>query len=88
MFERPNVKKSILPTLNPGDDIEAKIDSIGPQGAKVKLASGFFAFIPNIHLTEVPLKNPEKKLKVGQKLQCKVWVKFGCTHCVGTNNHH
>ena len=69
---RPNVKKSVIPTLIPGDQIEARVESFGAQGAKVKLASGMFAFIQNMHLTEVPLKNPEKKLKEGQKLQCRV----------------
>ena len=66
------MKKSVIPTLTPGDQIEARVDSFGAQGAKVKLASGMFAFIQNMHLTEVPLKNPEKKLKEGQKLQCRV----------------
>jgi len=69
---RPNVKKSVLPTMIPGDAINAKLVKIGADGAKVLLASGFHAFIQNIHLTEVPLKNPEKKLKVGQTLPCKV----------------
>lgn len=68
------MKKSVIPTLIPGNDIEAKIVKISPDGAKVKLASGLHAFVQNIHLTEVPLKNPEKKLTVGNKLHCKVSV--------------
>ena len=72
MSNRPNVQKSVIPTLVAGDEVDAKLVSLGTDGAKVCLASGLHAYIQNIHLTEVPLKNPEKKLKVGQKLNCRV----------------
>ncbi|XP_067935135.1 protein RRP5 homolog [Watersipora subatra] len=66
------IKKSVLPTLVPGAEVEGRLVSMGSEGAKVSLASGLHAFIQNMHLTEVPLKNPEKKLKVGQKLHCRI----------------
>ena len=30
------------------------------------------AFIPAMHMSDVPLKNPEKKFKVGDKVKCRV----------------
>ena len=62
----------MIPSLRPGMDTEAVIVSFNSQGAKVRLINGLHAFIQAIHLTEVPLKNPAKKLSVGDKLKCRV----------------
>lgn len=58
--------------MKPGDLQTVKIDSFTKGGVKVKLICGIYAYIQNIHLTEVPLKNPEKKFKVGDPLKCRV----------------
>lgn len=39
---------------------------------RVLLAPGMEAFIPQLHMADIPLQHPEKKFNKGKKLKCKV----------------
>ena len=41
-------------------------------GLFVEIGKNMTAFIPAMHMSDVPLKNPEKKFKVGDKVKCRV----------------
>ena len=38
----------------------------------MEIGKNMTAFIPAMHMSDVPLKNPEKKFKVGDKVKCRV----------------
>lgn len=55
-----------------GDIVEAYVKDVSLNGLVVKLSKGINSFIPCMHLADVPIKHPEKKFEVGQKLKCRV----------------
>jgi len=73
------LKKSILSEkyltvndLKVGDIVEGTIRDVMLHGVSIKLGSKLSAFIPCMHLADVPIKNPEKKFDAGDKLKCRV----------------
>jgi len=55
-----------------GATYTAVITELNSTGAKVKLQNGVKGLIDIIHLSEVPLRHPEKKFKIGDILTCRV----------------
>ena len=41
-------------------------------GLFVEIGKNMNAFIPALHMSDVPLKNPEKKFSIGDRLKCRV----------------
>ena len=52
--------------------LQCTVLAVHPGGISVSLAPRVRGFVPNLHLAEVLLKNPEKKFSAGKKLKCKV----------------
>ena len=62
-----------LDQLNPGDMVnKCKIKKFIEKGVIVEVGRNLDGFIPYIHLSDVPLKNPQKKFSVGDRLKCRV----------------
>ncbi|KPI39011.1 rRNA biogenesis protein rrp5 [Cyphellophora attinorum] len=66
-----------LQDVSPGDKVLVKIEKvlIGPAGIKgliVKITDTITGFIPNIHLSDAVLSNPEKKFREGVTLKARV----------------
>ena len=60
--------------LRAGDKVKAKVTKFVDRGAVVEMGKNMFGFIPNIHLTDIPLKKPEKKFPIGITLDCRVLI--------------
>ncbi|XP_043222623.1 protein RRP5 homolog isoform X1 [Amphibalanus amphitrite] len=60
------------PSLEVGAKVTCRVKELLDQGCKVELDGGVFGFIPNHHLTNVPVKNLQTMFPVGKKLKCKV----------------
>ncbi len=59
--------------LKPGDKVACQAKRfVEGKGLVVEVAKNREAFIPMTHLTDVPLKNPQKKFPPGTKLKCRV----------------
>ena len=60
--------------LVPGEKVGCRLKEYvdGGKGALVEVGKNMTGFIPAMHLSDVPLKNPEKKYPVGSKLKCRV----------------
>jgi rRNA biogenesis protein RRP5 len=59
--------------LKPGDKVSCTIKNFVKQGVIVDMGMKHVeAFIPFLHLTDVPMTHPEKKFSTGDKLNCKV----------------
>lgn len=74
-----SMKKSVLAQmvvqfdqLEIGQKVSCTLKKHTPKGAVVELAKNISAFIPLLHMSDVPLKNPEKKYPEGSKLKCRV----------------
>ncbi|KAL3864691.1 hypothetical protein ACJMK2_006352 [Sinanodonta woodiana] len=61
-----------LADIKPGVIIQCTIKAIHSKGVSVKVVKGITGFIPTMHLTDVTLKNPEKKFKINDRLKCRV----------------
>ncbi|KAK3601363.1 hypothetical protein CHS0354_037678 [Potamilus streckersoni] len=61
-----------LADIKPGKIVQCTIKAIHSKGVSVKVVKGITGFIPTMHLTDVTLKNPEKKFKINDKLKCRV----------------
>ncbi|KAK5955833.1 rRNA biogenesis protein rrp5 [Knufia fluminis] len=48
------------------------IGATGVRGLLVKIASGITGFVPNLHLSDVALKNPEKRYREGMSVKTRV----------------
>uniref|UniRef100_A0ABM0MCT6 Protein RRP5 homolog n=1 Tax=Saccoglossus kowalevskii TaxID=10224 RepID=A0ABM0MCT6_SACKO len=55
-----------------GMKIEAKIKAFYKSGLNVEVSDRIQGFIPRLHIDDVPLTNPLKKYKEGDKLLCRV----------------
>ena len=60
--------------LVPGEKVGCMVKEYvaGGKGVLVEVGKNMTGFIPAMHLSDVPLKNPEKKYPVGSKLKCRV----------------
>lgn len=58
--------------LSLGDTVIATVKKFVPKGLVVQVGRNVDAFIPMLHLSDVPLKHPDKKFSPGDKLKCKV----------------
>ena len=60
--------------LVPGEKVGCRVKEYveGGKGVLVEVGKNMTGFIPMMHLSDVPLKNPEKKFPVGAKLKCRV----------------
>ena len=59
--------------LAPGDFITGKVKRLERRGIFLDIGIDLpDAFIPALHMSDVPLKNPEKKFSIGDKLKCRV----------------
>jgi rRNA biogenesis protein RRP5 len=58
--------------LNLGEKVTCKVKKYVQTGAVVEVAKNMDGFIPMLHLSDVPLKNPEKKFPPDSKLHCRV----------------
>ncbi|XP_070539661.1 protein RRP5 homolog [Ptychodera flava] len=55
-----------------GMKVEVTVANINNYGIQVQVTNNIRGFIPHLHIADVPLKNPEKKFKMGDVLMCKV----------------
>lgn len=46
--------------------------SLKPIGMQVKVADGIRGLVPSLHLSDVILKQPEKKYNIGDEVKCRV----------------
>lgn len=62
-----------LDNLKPGSIIkDCKIKKFAEKGVVVEVGRHLDGFVPFLHLSDVPLKHPEKKFAMGDKLKCRV----------------
>ena len=60
-------------SLSPGDLITGRVKRLERRGIFLDIGRGIpDAFIPALHMSDVPLKHPEKKFGIGDKLKCRV----------------
>ena len=58
--------------LSPGELLTVKAKKFNDKGLVVEVGRNLDGFIPHVHLSDVPLKHPEKKFSIGDKLKVKV----------------
>ena len=59
--------------LKPGDIVnQCKIKKFTEKGVIVVVGRNLDGFVPYLHLSDVPLKNPTKKFSIGDHLKCRV----------------
>ncbi|XP_041317407.1 protein RRP5 homolog [Pyrgilauda ruficollis] len=58
--------------IHTGDVVQGKVLSLKPIGMQVKVADGIRGLVPSLHLSDVILKQPEKKYNVGDEVKCRV----------------
>ena len=58
--------------LTPGELLTVKAKKFNDKGLVVEVGKNLDGFIPHVHLSDVPLKHPEKKFSIGDKLKVKV----------------
>ena len=62
-----------LDQLVPGEIVNScKIKKFSEKGVIVEVGRNLDGFIPYLHLSDVPLKNPTKKFSIGDRLKCRV----------------
>ena len=65
---------------------QGKIANYGTYGIVVRVNQYIHGLCPTLHLADVKLKHPEKKLKKGNEVRCRVrqrmWL---CTKCMGNS---
>ncbi|XP_041370390.1 protein RRP5 homolog [Gigantopelta aegis] len=57
--------------IKPGMLVDCTVLGINDNGVSVNVTDKIKAFIPTIHLADIPIKKPEKRFTVGKKLQCR-----------------
>ncbi|XP_048464836.1 protein RRP5 homolog isoform X3 [Rhincodon typus] len=74
-----SLKKSVLDApflkyqdIKPGQLVEGKITSLENYGMNVKLTHHIRGLVPRAHLSDIPLKHPEKLYSVGNLVKCRV----------------
>jgi rRNA biogenesis protein RRP5 len=60
--------------LKVGELVTCKAKKFVAKGLLVEVGRNLDGFIPMLHLSDVPLKHPEKKFSIGSKMRCKVSV--------------
>ncbi|KAJ8001870.1 hypothetical protein DPEC_G00173890 [Dallia pectoralis] len=58
--------------LQPGQVVEGMVTSMGPYGVTVKVTEHVRGLVPQLHLSDIVLKNPEKQYSVGMTVKCRV----------------
>uniref|UniRef100_A0A8C5THM6 Protein RRP5 homolog n=1 Tax=Malurus cyaneus samueli TaxID=2593467 RepID=A0A8C5THM6_9PASS len=58
--------------IHTGDVVQGKVISLKPIGMQVKVADGIRGLVPSLHLSDVILKQPEKKYSIGDEVKCRV----------------
>ncbi|NXY50608.1 RRP5 protein, partial [Ceuthmochares aereus] len=58
--------------IHVGDVVQGKVFALKPIGMQVKVADGIKGLVPSLHLSDVILKQPEKKFSIGDELKCRV----------------
>nr|XP_021391992.1 protein RRP5 homolog [Lonchura striata domestica] len=58
--------------IHTGDVVQGKVHSLKPIGMQVKVADGIRGLVPSLHLSDVILKQPEKKYNIGDEVKCRV----------------
>uniref|UniRef100_A0A8C3DLD0 Protein RRP5 homolog n=1 Tax=Corvus moneduloides TaxID=1196302 RepID=A0A8C3DLD0_CORMO len=58
--------------IHTGDVVQGKVLSLKPIGMQVKVADGIRGLVPSLHLSDVILKQPEKKYNIGDEVKCRV----------------
>ncbi|NWW78900.1 RRP5 protein, partial [Climacteris rufus] len=58
--------------IHTGDVLQGKVLSLKPIGMQVKVADGIRGLVPSLHLSDVILKQPEKKYSIGDEVKCRV----------------
>ncbi|XP_064572523.1 protein RRP5 homolog isoform X1 [Zonotrichia leucophrys gambelii] len=58
--------------IHTGDVVQGKVLSLKPIGMQVKVADGIRGLVPSLHLSDVILKQPEKKFSIGDEVKCRV----------------
>ena len=74
-LQKSVIEQSVLQieTLKPGDFITGKVKRVENRGIFLDIGKDLSdAFIPALHMSDVPLKHPEKKFLIGDKLKCRV----------------
>ena len=66
--------KLAAPSLSVGDKVRCRVQELLDHGCRVELDGGVFGFIPNYHLTNVPVKNLQTMFPAGKRLKCKVGI--------------
>uniref|UniRef100_A0A670XW39 Protein RRP5 homolog n=1 Tax=Pseudonaja textilis TaxID=8673 RepID=A0A670XW39_PSETE len=59
--------------MHPGQVLEVMM-TLKPLGMEVKITESIKGFVPNLHLADVKLKQPEKKYSTGTTVKCRVLV--------------
>ena len=74
-LQKSLIEQSVLmiDNLKPGDFITGKVKRLERRGMFLDIGRDLSdAFIPALHMSDVPLKHPEKKFSIGDKLKCRV----------------
>ncbi|NXX86292.1 RRP5 protein, partial [Urocolius indicus] len=58
--------------IHTGDVVQGKVFSLKPIGMQVKVADGIKGLVPSMHLSDVILRQPEKKYNTGDEVSCRV----------------
>ncbi|KAK5328992.1 rRNA biogenesis protein rrp5 [Exophiala xenobiotica] len=72
-----NAIDGLLEDVEPGKTVKGTIEKVligatGVRGLLVKIASGITGFVPSLHLSDIVLKNPEKKFREGMSVKARV----------------
>ncbi|XP_023571395.1 protein RRP5 homolog isoform X2 [Octodon degus] len=58
--------------IKTGTVIKGTVLTIKPFGMLVKVGEQMRGLVPAMHLADIPMKNPEKKYRVGEEVKCRV----------------
>uniref|UniRef100_A0A8C7E3R8 Protein RRP5 homolog n=1 Tax=Naja naja TaxID=35670 RepID=A0A8C7E3R8_NAJNA len=58
--------------MHPGQVLDGKVMTLKLLGMEVKITESIKGFVPNLHLADVKLKQPEKKYSTGTTVKCRV----------------
>lgn len=76
-------QKYLRPTdLTVGEIIKGTVKSLSDLGLFVTISSGVDGVVWPLHYSDIKLKNPERKFKVGNSVKCRVSLYFP-TYCFG-----
>ncbi|OXB82387.1 UNVERIFIED_CONTAM: hypothetical protein H355_009312, partial [Colinus virginianus] len=58
--------------IHTGDVMQGRVLALKPIGMQVKITDGIKGLVPSMHLSDVILKQPEKKYNIGDEVRCRV----------------